>query len=243
MDRKSQSNPRPSIEQPMIAACGHATGVYGVLAEHQRQEDWCRRAFLTFLQKWSDRFIVQFELHVSELTLCVGDLPVSRLGHYRRGHNDQGLKGEIAINARYLSTLSEWEILGVLLHELLHADEYTVGTHSPGNHHNGVFRQKAASLGLIIGRRGVTGHAASGPFRDLLKKMGVIMPEGEIPPRERRIRGNSKSKKWSCQCTNVRCAIADLRATCRKCGAAFVRQGTARGHSNTTRSDQKETES
>jgi hypothetical protein len=195
--------------------------VYSILAHHQREEEWVRRDLLSTLQEWSVRFVVEFELDVPKLALCVDCLPVSRLGHFRPGHNGFGLEGEIAINARYVGMLAEWEILGVLLHELLHAWQQRHGEPSGGNHHNEEFRRKARSLGLLIGRGGVTGYADSGPFRDLLRGRGVLMPDGEMPPRERRVQGNSKSSKWSCGCTNVRCATR-LQATCHLCGQRFA---------------------
>lgn len=200
---------------------GCTTHVYSILAHHQREETWVRRDLLSTLQEWSVRFVVEFELDVPKLALCADRLPVSRLGHFRPGHNGFGLEGEIAINAQYVSILAEWENLGVLLHELLRAWQEHHGEPSVGNHHNEETRRKARSLGLLIGRGGVTGYVDSGPFRELLQGRGVFMPDGEIPPRERRVQGNSKSSKWSCGCTNVRCATL-LQANCHLCGQRFA---------------------
>jgi hypothetical protein len=41
-----------------------------------------------------------------------------------------------------------------------------------------------------------------------------------VPMHKRAGKGDSKMRKWSCQCTNVRCAV-ELRAQCNKCGHAF----------------------
>ena len=92
-------------------------GIYQNLAFHQRTEKWSGRDLATLLQEWAERFILEFKLHIAELAVCVDRLPISRLGHFRVGHNGFGLKGEIAINVRYLTTDREsfWRVLGTLL--------------------------------------------------------------------------------------------------------------------------------
>jgi hypothetical protein len=195
--------------------------VYQALAVHQRCEAWGHRELLSLLQEWAVRFAVEFELDVPELALRVDVLPRSYLGHFRPGHNGFGLRGEIALNATYLRQLSVWEVLGVLLHEMIHAWQYAHGSPSDGNHHNGEFRRKAAAFGLNIGRRGVTGYDAVSRFRDLLRRFRIDMPEGDMPPRERRVKGSSKNKKWTCGCpVSVRCAVT-LHARCLRCGQDF----------------------
>lgn len=211
---------------------GSEETVYQVLAIHQRREEWSHRDLLSFLQEWSVRFSVEFELDIAELALRVDVLPRSCLGHFRPGHNGFGLRSEIAINAIYLRQLTTWEILGVLLHELIHAWQYAHGTPSDGNHHNAEYRRKAESFGLNIGRRGSTGFSAFGKFRDLLGRHGMEMPEGEIPARERRVKGDSKMKKWTCGCgINIRCAVAELRAQCLTCGQLFNKGEVITGRS------------
>jgi hypothetical protein len=197
-------------------------GIYHDLASHQRLENWFGRDLVATLQEWADRFIVEFELDIPEMALRIDDLPRSCLGHFRSGHNGFGLKCEIAINGRYLPSLTIWEVLGVLLHELLHAWQEQHGSPSGGNHHNTEFRSKADSLGLIIGKRGVMGFHAASLWKDLLRRFGIEVPSEEIPPRERRVKGNSKSKKWICGCgISIRCAIPDLAAQCLKCVQVF----------------------
>jgi hypothetical protein len=199
-------------------------GIYHDLAAHQRVEDWFGRDLVTALQEWSDRFIVEFELDIPQVVLRVDVLPRSCLGHFRPGHNGFGLKGEIALNHLYVKALPKWRVLGVLLHELLHAWQHVHGLPSKGNHHNGEFRRKADSLGLIVGRRGITGFFAASRFKDLLRSMGIDAPSDEIPPRDQRSKGNSKSKKWVCGCgTSIRCAVPDLAAQCLKCVQVFRR--------------------
>lgn len=195
--------------------------IYSRLAKHQRTEPWFGHHTVVLLQEWANVFTVEFKLDIGDVSLRVDRLPVSRLGHYRTGHNGFGLKGEIALNTGYLSRLSKWEVLGVLLHELLHAWQDAHGTPGTSNHHNWEFRHKALSLGLIVDARGVTGFSDTSAFKDLLRHRGVEVPEGEIPPRQR-AKGMSKLKKWSCSCgVNVRCARPDFYAQCLECGQVF----------------------
>jgi hypothetical protein len=178
----------------------------------------------TALQEWAYRFIVEFRLDIEELSVCVDRLPSSRLGHFRVGHNGFGLKGEIAINVRYLTDQeSFWRILGTLLHELLHAWQHTHGQASGRCHHNREFRDKARDLGLVVDGKGVTGFADDSRFKNLLRQYGIDVPEGEINPTTRKA-GSSKMKKWSCGCTNVRTGVGDFQAQCLKCGKRFQRE-------------------
>ncbi len=201
-----------------------APDVYDILAQHQRHEEWNRRELMADLQTWANRFVVEFKLDIPEVVLCVDVLPSSRYGHFRYGHNGFGLKGEIALNARYLTpNVPKWEVLGTLAHELLHAWQQAHGTPGKRNYHNSEFREKAIELGLVVDRRGVTGYTADSPFKNLLRHFGVVVPEHEVLPPGRRQPGQSKLKKWSCGCTNVRVAVADFRARCLKCGRDFSR--------------------
>ena len=202
--------------------------IYGALAKHQRDEAWAGQEMVAGLQTWAARFIVEFKLDIGDIALCIDRLPTGTYGHFRRGHNGFGLRGEIDMNSRYLCGQREvWEVLGTLLHELLHAWQETHGTPGKRNHHNAEFQAKARALGLNIDRRGVTGYAASSLFKDLLCKYGVSAPTHETKAPAMRPRGDSKLKKWSCGCTTARVAVADFRAKCLKCGCEFKRDGSA----------------
>jgi SprT-like family len=204
-------------------------GIYPVLARHQREEAWAGQGIVTELQDWAERFIEEFKLDVPHVVLCVDRLPITRYGHFRHGHNGFGLRGEIAINARYLGQRrAKWEVLGTLLHELIHAWQEVHGSPGKRNHHNAEFRDKARQLGLNIDCRGVAGYASTSVFKELLRRNGVSVPDHEIAPAHERPRGGSKLKKWSCGCTNVRVAIADFRAMCLKCGNEFSSEGVVR---------------
>jgi len=202
-----------------------ATEVYPVLAKHQRDEEWVCREIIAVLQIWAGRFIAQFNLDIPEVVLCIDWLPRTRYGHFRCGHNGFGLRGEIAINARYLTGERQlWEVLGTLLHELLHGWQQAHGTPGKRNHHNREFRDKARELGLIVDRRGVTGYASTSPFKDLLRQYGVEVSDAEIVPQVRVVAGKSKLKKWSCGCTNVWVAMQGFQGRCLKCGNDFTRE-------------------
>lgn len=207
-----------SIDDPS----GPTVDVYAVLASHQRTEEWSHRDLVVLLQKCSDLFIREFKLDVPGVVLRVDQLPRSCYGHFRRGHNGFGLKGEIAINSVYLADRELWEVLGTLLHELLHVWQHAHGSPGSGKVHNAEFRRKAESLGLIIDARGVTLYAADGPFQQLLRSHGLRVPSEPRLARVR-LRGQSKLKKWTCACgVNVRCAVT-LRAKCLDCGREFWR--------------------
>ena len=49
------------------------------------------------------------------LTAAEAPGEIGRFGHYRVGHNGFGLKGEIAVNQRYLISRPAWQVLGTIL--------------------------------------------------------------------------------------------------------------------------------
>lgn len=196
--------------------------VYHTLAKHQRDETWNGRELIAELQAWADRFIGEFKLDIPEVVLCLDQLSRNRYGQFRYGHNGFGLKGEIAINTRYLGKRPMWEILGTLLHELVHGWQQAHGTPGKRNHHNTEFREKAEELGLNVDRRGMTNYAAWSPFKELLRRFKVEVPDDEYVSSVKRQPGESKLKKWSCGCpVNVRVAIREFRAVCLNCGQEF----------------------
>jgi hypothetical protein len=197
--------------------------VYGALAAHQRTEPWRWQGHLIELQRWSDIFAFTFKLEIPHVSLAVTRLRASRYGHFHCGHNGFGLKGEIALNARYLDgSRPPWEILGTLLHELLHAWQQSHGAPGKSNYHNVEFRRKAREFGLVIDQRGVTNYEPESPFMTLLREHRIDLPEMPEPPAEPLYQGSSKLKKWSCGCTNVRVAKAVFRARCLLCGNEFT---------------------
>jgi hypothetical protein len=202
--------------------------VYPTLAAHQRDEEWHSRTLVTFLQEWAERFIAEFKLEIPQVVLGVQDLPKDRFAQFRYGHNAFGLIGEITFNSRHLDGSREtWEILGTLLHELLHGWQQAHGKPGKRNHHNAEFRDKGWELGLIIDRRGVTGYREESAFKTLLQERGVQAPQGQQLPTRPQLPSKAKLKKWSCGCrppVNVRVAVAKFRARCLDCGCEFERQ-------------------
>ncbi len=198
-----------------------STSVYQVLAEHQVTDDWNHRDLLCELHRWAKILDFEFNLKIPTIVLCVDRLRRATLGHFRPGHNGFGLRHEIAINHTHPVHREPWEVLGTLLHELLHAWQEAHGRPGKGNYHNREFHDKALACGLIVDEWGHTQYAPQSPFFDLLRKHGVFVPE--IPVPVHKPKGCSKLKKWSCGCTNVRVAIGDFEALCLRCGNKFLR--------------------
>jgi hypothetical protein len=169
--------------------------VYKAFAAHQIRETWDCHKVLTELQRWSEIFHFEFNLEIPELSLCVDWLPRRRLGQFRYGYNGFGLRGQIAINRRYLGRREFWRHLGTLLHEMIHAWQQAHGKPGKGNFHNKEFRRKAQGCGLVIDHRGVTQHQGPSRFIDLLNCHGIIVPElSRIVLQNER--GASKLKTW-----------------------------------------------
>lgn len=200
-----------------------AKPVYEALAQHQvTEESWELRELLAWLQTWSQRFVEEFSLGITAVSLCVDWLGARRYGHFRHGHNGFGLIGEIALNRRYLRSRDPWQLLGTLLHELIHAWQEIHGKPGKNNYHNKQFRQKAREYGLVIDTRGRTQYEPDSLFFKLLATHDVKTPP--IPPVQYVLRGQSKLKKWSCRCKppiNVRVAVPQFYARCLWCGEIF----------------------
>lgn len=203
-----------------------AKPVYHVLAEHQvTDEEWELKELAAWLQLWTTRFDAAFQLGLNEISLCIDWLPVHCYGHFRHGMNGFGLKGEVAINRRHLHAREPWNVLGTLLHELIHAWQELYGKPGKHNYHNREFRENARPYGLVIDQRGHTQYAPGSPFFRLLEEHGVEFPK--VPPVEYVVRGDSKLKKWSCRCDppiNVRVAVPHFYAQCLWCGQVFQKQ-------------------
>lgn len=197
------------------------------LKEHQATADWDKQPLIEELHKWVERFILEFKLKTSVPAIKVAHLARKCYGHYRPGRNGFGLHNEIAINEAYIDNRKFWQVLGTLLHELLHAEQEQTGKPGKHNYHNNTFVKKAKSLGLIVERWGQTQYAPKpSPFLDILDKYDVVVPDmptpALVPPTKP---GNSKLKLWICECkpkpVHVRVAIKDFKAKCLECKAEF----------------------
>jgi SprT-like family protein len=189
-------------------------------------DDWQYREHAQVLHKWAERFNQEFKLGLPTAAIQMERICVRRLGTYRRGRNGFGLRHEITLNTTYAERPLANQV-EVLLHEQLHQWQALYGTPSRGhnNYHNRQFRQKARLYGLIVDPRGHHLGVEMGRFTMLLAQYGVDMATLRIPEekpvrRAGMLRGDSKLKKWSCGCTNVRCAVA-LAAQCLRCGNPF----------------------
>ena len=118
-----------------------------------------------------------------------------------------------------------WEILTTVLHLMVHTWQNHRGQSNKSWFHNKEFRTKMAEFGIQCNKNGC--HTGLGdPFVFLLKKHGVVFGDRQglngiirVQPRYK-LKGNSKLKKWTCGCTNVRVAV-DLEAKCLKCENKF----------------------
>jgi hypothetical protein len=198
--------------------------VYDVLAHHQILESWGHRELAIELHRWVAIFEEEFQLGIPEISLGVDRLRITRLGHFHPGHNGLGLKGEIVVNELYIGERAEWETLGTLLHEMLHAWQQAHGQPGKRNYHNKQFREKARTLGLLIDERGYTEYVPDSPFTRLLDRHGVVASLDEPALRKKKSRRGDAEvtlKRWFCGCTNVRVAVRSFRARCLNCGNEF----------------------
>lgn len=203
--------------------------IYSQLAAHQREEVWSLQKEIALLQEWSVRFIVQFGLGIVALALRVEKLPKKTLGTHRSGHNGQGLLNEITLSIEHVMSPHLWDVLGTLLHELLHAWQAAHGKAGPERkgEHNAEFIAKARECGLIVEKDGTQGYLPDSPFVELLREMGVDVPEFHgkpiLPQREEKP-GKSKHVRYECPCGQAaNCAAkGGFEATCRRCGKDFV---------------------
>ena len=162
-------------------------------------------------------------LPVPEITLSVDKNNKRQLGHYKIGRDGLGLKWRISLNVLHLGA-PKANIVGVLLHEILHAVQHQSGTPGKSNYHNAEFVGWCEKLGIPTNSKGIClGITPDGLFDQYAKrhkldgKVGLVSKD-ELPKPK-----GSNLKKWTCGCTNVRVAIEDFEATCNKCGNEFER--------------------
>lgn len=202
------------------------------IRSHETQiEDWDLGKTAQEIYSWYDLFNKEFftsKLGVAVLSFDPGR--VSTLGHYVPGRNGIGIEHNINLNSRHLDR-PKWQLLRILLHEMLH--QYQVFfkeddcKRSHNNYHKKSFRTKAESLGIPCDSRGESINPPTDPFVAFIKQHGVNVELENITHEslDMGVKGNSKLKKFSCQCTppiNVR--VADIRrfsAKCDHCGQNF----------------------
>ena len=170
--------------------------------------------------------------------ISIDSANIRTLGTYRIGYNGMGIRDHININVLWLTQRSLFLTLVTLCHEMGHTWEYSKlpeDERTKNWYHKKKFRSLMANWGINISERGVLQSVdEDGVFTKLLKKHGVEPSEMPAikqkrkkagrrgsPKRVLRPQGRSTLKKWSCDCTNVRCAVK-LKATCDKCGQPFI---------------------
>ncbi|MHA1950311.1 MAG: hypothetical protein ACW99G_10165 [Candidatus Thorarchaeota archaeon] len=197
------------------------------LKHHQiATEDWAYKQVAENLHLWSERFVLEFKLQTSVPAILLTSLKRGMHGHFRQGRNGFGLRNEIAVAKAHLHKDEYRNVLGTLLHELLHAEQQNVGKPGRRNYHNVEFRKRAASFGLIVDEKGCQGYAPPPtPFFDLLDKYGVDVPEIPSDTDDNSSEGRPKLEAWICGCqphpVHVRVAIKDFQARCLKCNQNF----------------------
>jgi len=148
-----------------------------------------------------------------------------RLGWYRIGRNEFGLKDQINLNAQYLEQ-PPYRTLVTLLHEMIHQWQDYFGKHSASRHyHSRQFQTMAESLGIPCDFQGHT-IGIMEPFSEFCRRYGVPVTEQEASEGfEQAMKVGSKSKlnKYSCGCTNI-WAATHVKAVCMLCGEEFNRQ-------------------
>ena len=191
------------------------------IREHQvGLSDWSYARLARELHRWVEIFDQEFKLNIP--------LPVIKFARLRNAYATyEWLRGELGTRDNITFNSNELGrdpalILRTLCHELLHLWQHYHGTPSKSKYHNVEFRNKAIQCGLIVDPWGCTcGHTQV--FSTVLARHGVHL---EPLAAEMKLYGAGKNelkmKKWTCQCTTVRCATS-LTALCLDCGQLFIR--------------------
>lgn len=198
--------------------------------EHEIATSWDyqepAQAFHQFFDRMNAEF---FESRLPPCFLSFARSRRNRAGHFHPGYNSVGARFEINLNPLHLDRAPS-EQLATLLHEMVHLWQEVYGTPGAGVYHNQQFVAKCRMLGLFV-VRGSGYHVGYGdPLVSFLRAHGID-PEPlmrELDDEEGRpvrvLSHASKSKKWTCGCTNARVATV-LRALCLSCGQIFRRVG------------------
>jgi hypothetical protein len=211
------------------------------LAVHQGAvKGWEYAPLARELNRWAKIFNEEWELALPVLPTIEYRPIRNAYATYDWSRGALGMQDTIAINTATLARPTA-HIIRTLGHELLHLwQQYHGKPSKQRNYHNDEYVAKAASLGIVIDGSGCTaGHTEV--FAALIEKHGIRLPQvttdvdgalvGPTGGVEPKVYGNQGGKvrvggmrKWTCGCTNVRCAVA-LQAVCAKCGQPFEEEG------------------
>jgi hypothetical protein len=196
------------------------------IRDHQTAiEDWSYTGLARDLHPWVGIFDLEFKLRLPSYPVLKFAPLRNAYATYQAARDELGTRDNITFNSHELGR-ETGHILGTLCHELLHLWQAYHGRPSRGRYHNLEFRRVALSCGLVVDSRGCQ-SGYTDKFTQLLARYGVqfqALPNGQPVQPELRLHGLGKHvlkmKKWSCDCTNVRCATL-LDATCNRCGGRF----------------------
>jgi len=203
-----------SPEQVAVAIRGHQVAL----------PDWRFAPLASELHRWVQIFDSEFKLDLQAYPV-LGFAPLrNAYATYRASRGEFGTKDNITFNTNAISSELP-SILATLCHELIHLWQQYGGRPGRNNDHNVEFRKKASECGLQVDRRGChSGYTAA--FTELLTRHGLSLDplRLELEASTARLYGTTprplKMRKWSCECTRVRCAV-ELQAVCRGCNTAF----------------------
>ena len=210
---------------------------YEIRDNQLQADDWDLYLLGWELHWWVDAFNILFfkDTPAPVPVLTFESERVNTLGHYRIGRNDFGVRNQININRKHLQR-PLFDLLSTLVHELVHAIEWTYLDESERTknwYHTRKFRNIMKRIGIECNDKGQhTGINLNGPFYFHLRRHGVsfdslydISPGTRgtvvvIDPDKKKKKGKSKMLKWSCGCTNIRAAV-QVQAICTACGNEF----------------------
>jgi hypothetical protein len=203
-----------------------------LLRKHQVSvRGWKYHDLLCEFYTWVERFNSEFKLNIPMPVIAIGLLKERNLAEFRFGRNMLGIKHEIIIGRHHIESDEYWNQIGSVLHECLHLHESLYGRPARGGNHSREFRDKAASLGLLVDERGGTKYASeNSPFFNVLAAHGVEVPSWchvDEPQSDDRVRqtGPLALKMLITRyAMRVKAAATRLRTKCLTRGASLVKR-------------------
>lgn len=132
------------------------------------------------LSTWCSQMIRVFDLGIDLPRPKVERLNPGLLGLYRHAGIGVSGKAEVVLDETFLRNAPPCEICAVVLHELVHGWESSVGGRPialTAKYHSDQFRSKTRSLGLLVDVGGHTWTAAGEtPFTRFLRMNGIELP-------------------------------------------------------------------
>ncbi len=149
-----------------------------------------------------------------------------RLGHFcpaawKPGDLRTSDQDEIVFYADLCLERGMADVIGTLVHEMVHLWQHVAGGASPYGHHNLAFHAEARRVGFKTKKGDYTGHTDPTPaFKAAIAEFDPKLTG--IPFRRVR-RRKGALKKWVCRCGDfsVRVAVNWFNATCNRCGSRF----------------------